>query len=86
MQDVDYSQDFGNGFTFNIDETKTHVGWTAGAGLEAALSDRWTAKVEYLYSDFGSEDYTVTWFSDPFSEDIDLSMQTVKIGLNYQFN
>jgi len=86
VQDVDYFQDFGDGFTFNVDETKTHVGWTAGAGLEAALSDRWTAKVEYLYSNLGAEDYTVTWFSDPFSEDIDLSMQTVKIGLNYQFN
>jgi opacity protein-like surface antigen len=24
------------------------VGWTAGAGVEVAMTDNWTAKVEYL--------------------------------------
>ena len=27
-------------------------GWTAGAGIEAAITDNLTAKVEYLYADF----------------------------------
>ncbi len=31
----------------------TKSGWTAGAGIEAALSGRWTAKAEYLYLDLG---------------------------------
>src|SRR4051812_37148612 len=29
------------------------VGWTVGAGLEGAIADRWTAKIEYLYADIG---------------------------------
>ena len=29
-------------------------GWTAGFGAEGAIAGRWTAKVEYLYMDFGS--------------------------------
>lgn len=28
--------------------TKTQACWTAGAGIEWALTDDWTAKVEYL--------------------------------------
>ena len=27
----------------------TKVGWTAGAGIEAAFADNWTARIEYLY-------------------------------------
>jgi len=32
---------------------KSHIGWTAGAGLEWAFARQWTAKVEYLYTDSG---------------------------------
>ncbi len=35
----------------------THVGWTAGGGVEWALVDNWTAKVEYLYLELGNETY-----------------------------
>jgi outer membrane immunogenic protein len=34
-------------------------GWTAGGGIEAALSDRWSAKAEYLYLDLGSANYAM---------------------------
>jgi len=34
-------------------------GWTAGGGLEAALSDRWTVKAEYLYLDLGHVDHAM---------------------------
>jgi outer membrane immunogenic protein len=33
---------------------RTHIGWTAGAGLEWAFAPHWTAKVEYLYLDSGN--------------------------------
>lgn len=36
-----------------------HVGWTAGLGLEHALSDRLSARVEYSHVDLGEETYTV---------------------------
>ena len=36
--------------------SKTKAGWTVGVGVEAALWDRWTWKVEYLYMDLGGFD------------------------------
>jgi opacity protein-like surface antigen len=27
-------------------------GWTAGAGIEYAMTDNWTVKFEYLFADF----------------------------------
>jgi outer membrane immunogenic protein len=32
----------------------THIGWTAGGGLEWLFLPNWSAKVEYLYYDLGS--------------------------------
>jgi outer membrane immunogenic protein len=34
-------------------DTHTYVGWTIGGGLEWAFWNSWSAKVEYLYADFG---------------------------------
>jgi outer membrane immunogenic protein len=34
--------------------TRTAAGWTLGAGIESALADSWTWKLEYLYVDLGS--------------------------------
>jgi len=35
-------------------QTNFDVGWTAGAGLEWAIADNWTFKVEYLFVDLGN--------------------------------
>ena len=35
--------------------SKTKVGWTAGAGAEWMFAHNWSAKLEYLYVDLGSE-------------------------------
>ena len=37
-----------------VKSSKTKAGWTAGAGIEWAFADNWTAKVEYLYIDLGT--------------------------------
>jgi outer membrane immunogenic protein len=34
--------------------SKTHVGWTAGAGVETALNHELSVRLEYLYADFGT--------------------------------
>ena len=39
--------------------THNQVGWTAGAGIEAALWGNWTAKAEYLYLDLGTVKTTI---------------------------
>ena len=35
-------------------------GWTVGGGIEWAFLDNWTAKVEYLYIDFGNNNPDIT--------------------------
>ena len=60
-------------------QSQTHVGWTAGAGIEYALTDHWTAKTEYLYTDLGSKNY------DNIGADAGVTAHTAKIGINYKF-
>jgi outer membrane immunogenic protein len=59
-------------------------GWTAGAGVEVAFAPHWTAKFEYLYMDFGSETMSLVPVFNRTSTD-KLTMNTVKVGINYQF-
>ena len=40
------------GVTASIE--KSHLGWTAGGGVEWAFAPHWAAKVEYLYMDSGN--------------------------------
>ena len=40
-------------------DSNTHLGWTAGAGVEGFVTEDITARVEYRYSDYGSETYNV---------------------------
>ncbi|WEK52562.1 MAG: porin family protein [Candidatus Kaistia colombiensis] len=61
-------------------DKQTFTGWTLGAGLEYAVTDHITAKVEYLYADLGSKDFDL---GTPIRADI--TLQTVKFGLNYKF-
>jgi outer membrane immunogenic protein len=66
--------------------SQTNVGWTVGAGAEAALGANWSVKLEYLYMDLGSvggSSATVglnKWvFDTKFTDNI------VRVGLNYKF-
>jgi outer membrane immunogenic protein len=59
----------------------TYWGWALGGGVEYAFTDNWTMKAEYIYADLGS-----TSFDGLFNEhDLDFSMQTLKVGVNYKF-
>ena len=51
----------------------THVGWTAGAGVEFPISGQWTGKFEYDYIDLGSNTSGVT---------VDPTVNLFKLGLN----
>jgi len=65
------------GFT----DSATALGWTTGAGLEGAVSDNITARVEYLYQDFGRESFTLG--GNTVRSDLDNS--TVRFGVSYKF-
>ncbi len=63
---------------FNVER----FGWTIGAGIEYAFTDRWSANVEYRHSDFGtavvnSVQYPGLTFHERAADD------SVRLGLNY---
>jgi outer membrane immunogenic protein len=76
-----YSIPSGNSATIH---SETHIGWTAGAGVEQAFTDRWTARIEYRYSDFGEEILSTVGGLIP-DGNVDLSTHDVRVGLNYRF-
>lgn len=61
------------------DESETFTGWTVGAGVEHAFTDNWTARIEYRYSDYGSEDFGLGF------GDFDLTEHAVRVGVSYRF-
>lgn len=64
--------------------SQTQFGWTAGAGLEFAVSGNWTAKLEYDYVDLARRVYDLGGFGlAPVA--VDPKLHLVKLGLNYQF-
>lgn len=58
------------------------LGWAAGAGVEVSIANNWTAKLEYLFSDFARGGVTFPAGAQRF--DSDLLMQSVRVGFNYQ--
>lgn len=61
------------------------TGWTVGAGLEYALDDNWSAKIEYDYLGFGPQSMTFTTPIESVSSNASLNVQEVKAGLNFRF-
>ncbi len=60
------------------------LGWAAGAGVEAPIAPHWTAKLEYLFIDYGSKTYPFSAGAQPFTSDF--LLQEIRAGVNYQFN
>lgn len=65
--------------TAGLTETKTHLGWAGGAGVEVALNTAWSAKAEYLYVDLDKRGYTVTGTRNG------LTSNMLRFGVNYHF-
>ncbi len=64
----------------------TRSGWTVGAGVEYALANNWSVKLEYDYLDFGAKNLTFTGTVDAFPQTITDRVQMVKFGANYRFD
>jgi len=58
------------------------AGWTAGAGIEAAIAPNWSVKVEYLYVDLGSLSCNVNCAA---STSVSFTENVIRAGVNYQF-
>jgi outer membrane immunogenic protein len=62
------------------------TGWTAGAGLEYALDNNWSAKLEYDYLGFGSQAMNFTTpLVGTVSSNTSLNVQEIKAGINFRF-
>ena len=64
--------------------SNTNVGWLIGAGVEVALTQNWTTKLEYNYLNLDN------WTGTPGilngdSVSISRTVQMLKVGLNYKF-
>jgi outer membrane immunogenic protein len=55
----------------------THFGWTAGAGVEYAVSEELSVDLLYRYSDYGPQEYAGT--------DYEGQTHQVTVGLNWHF-
>lgn len=66
----------------------TEFGWAAGAGIEVAVTDNLTAKVEYLFVDLsnGSLSCSVATCGVATNVPVSFDASLVRGGLNYKFN
>ncbi len=66
---------------------KTMVGWTAGGGVEFAVSEGWNARVEYRYTNFGHVTVrpTVLGYNGAYDEKFDVVQHSVMVGLSHSF-
>ncbi|MGA7326865.1 MAG: carbohydrate porin [Rhodomicrobium sp.] len=59
------------------------LGWAAGGGIEGPVIPHWTVRLESLYTGYGNTSVTFPALGQRFNSD--LSVQELRIGLNYQF-
>jgi high affinity Mn2+ porin len=58
------------------------LGWAAGVGFEYGFAPNWTARAEYLFSDFG--EHSNFYPQGAQRIDSDLALQEIRLGLNYR--
>lgn len=58
-------------------------GWTLGAGIEVGFAPQWSARLEYLYLDYGTQDTTLPLAG--ITDSTRLNENLVRAGINYRF-
>jgi high affinity Mn2+ porin len=58
------------------------LGGAVGAGVEVVLAPSWTARLEYLFTDYGTR--SVSYPAGAQSFNSDLALQTLRVGLDYK--
>ncbi|MGX9147441.1 outer membrane protein [Mesorhizobium sp. 128a] len=69
----------------SLEHSDNMVGWTAGAGLEYAMTDNLIARVEYRYSDYGRKSQPAPFNFPTEQVRLDLTTNDVRVGLAYKF-
>ncbi|MCF1502541.1 porin family protein [Afifella sp. H1R] len=63
-----------------VSDSDTRVGWTLGAGAEAAITKNLTAGVEYRYTDYEDKTFSLTGPTP-----VDLDTHSVRARVGYKF-
>lgn len=65
------------------DASRDLTGWTVGAGAEYAVTDRWTLRAEYRYTQYGKENFVEV----PSNERWEAKIRThdLRVGVAYKF-
>jgi high affinity Mn2+ porin len=58
-------------------------GWAAGAGIEAPVAPHWTARLEYLFTDYGSSTSSFANGGQRFTSDF--ALHELRAGVDYHF-
>ena len=61
------------------------LGWTAGLGLEYAITDNWSARLEYRHVDLGDSTQAYSIANVPFSLKYKNQFDIGTVGVNYRF-
>jgi outer membrane immunogenic protein len=79
-------------FPLTRDYGSNEYGWDVGGGVEYAVTNNWTARVEYRYYNWGSKGFTDPLLNNtvavpvvPYHTTTE-TMHTVRAGLTYKFN
>jgi high affinity Mn2+ porin len=81
---IDINEDPANSSKIISRVGDNQTGWTAGAGVEFAVSGNWSAKLEYDYVDLSRRMYDLSGFGLP-GVNVDPRIHLAKLGLNYRF-
>jgi high affinity Mn2+ porin len=58
-------------------------GWAAGAGVEGPVAPHWTARLEYLFTDYGNSTASFANAGQRFTSD--LALHELRAGVDYHF-
>jgi outer membrane immunogenic protein len=91
---IGYSSAFTDSFNENetVSIRSDRPGWTVGGGLEYALATNWSAKAEYLHSEFsaanatGSATLTDGTIATAAHSTGILKVDEMRVGINYRFD
>jgi outer membrane immunogenic protein len=85
---MNVTSQFNVGTASVFDQSSTLGGWTAGAGVEVAFSENFSAKLEYLYisvSDFTASGTIPVPAGGTLTETTTITNNVIRAGLNFRF-
>ncbi len=72
---------------------ETHTGWTAGIGIEHAMTDNFIIRIEYAHVDLGEENTRLKFNGDlaelnyilTIKDKVEMDFDVIKVGASYKF-